>query len=112
MPFIDVGFIPYAKSSKKIIFLLKEQNSNNIRKIDYRFDPKVKRFDYAFGADLCFHFNRWWGLSSSFQFDRLKTICDVQLLTTDYYSEDRIEKFKVEFHYLSLLCLLGFFVSF
>ena len=111
MPFIDVGFIPFAKSSNKIDVLLKEQNSNNIRKITYQFSHKVKRFDYTFGADLCFHFKRW-GLSSSFQFDRFKSICDVQSLTADYFSEDKIENFSIDFHYLSLLCSLGLFISF
>jgi len=111
MPFFDVGCIPFVKSSNNIYFVLKEQNSNNIRKITYQFSTNPTRFDYAFGADLCFHFKRW-GLSSSFQFDRFKTICDGQLITTDYYSDNKIENYRVDFRNLSLLYSLGLFFSF
>ena len=112
IPFVDIGFIPFAKSTNSKNVLQKEQNSNNIRNIAYKFDTNIKRFDYAVGSDLFFHFNKWWGLSASFQLDRFKATSYVQSLSSDYFYEDNIQHFGMDFHYLSVLWTLGVFFSF
>lgn len=111
MPFIDIGIISYTQSSMDA-YSLKEHGSNNILSMTNQLNTNVSRFDYAFGADLCFHFTKLWGLAASIQFDRFRATSYIQSLGEDSFSRDEVRLYEIKFNNFSIFGSLSIFLAF
>lgn len=111
IPFVDIGFIPIIQSSFSS-FNLKEQNSNNIRKVSTNTIIGSGRFDYSFGADLYLHIGEHWGLSTNIQYDRFNPTTEFETISSDSYLYNTNHLDKIEFNHQNLILSFGLFVSF
>lgn len=111
IPFFDLGWVGDANSSIDS-YLLKEQNSNNIRQVSNSAGLHYIKFDYAFGADLYFHFGRHVGFATTIQYDRFVAGNDFTTTTKDYFSADHSLTDKMDFNHKNILISFGMFISF
>lgn len=111
IPYFDLGFIPQAKPSVDS-YLLKEQNSNNIRQVKNSSTLKYDKFDYTFGADFYFHFGKHWGFATTIQYDRFSASTDFATTTKDYYSFESTQIDNINFDHKNILVSFGLFISF
>ncbi len=111
IPYFDLGFIPDANSSVDS-YLLKEENSNNIRQVNNSSTIKYDRFDYTFGADFYFHFGKYWGFATTIQYDRFSASTNFTTTTKDYYSVESTQIDNMKFEHKNILVSFGLFISF
>ncbi len=112
MPFIDVGLITHTTSSLNS-YMLKEQNSNNIRTVSTTSDISSGKFDFTFGVDLCFHLIQYWGIVINVQYDRFNaTSCWTSTNKDYHYPTETIQSDKMGFKHKNVLASIGMFVSF
>lgn len=111
IPFFDLGFIPYATSSVDS-YTLKETGSNNIKQITNTSSIDYNKFDFAFGADLYFHFGKHWGFATTIQYDRFSGSSTFETTIIDSYSLESNQRYNRKFDQNNVLVSFGFFVSF